>query len=304
MSNTTTTSPTPSPTLSSDLSIFPTPTSSSNSSSTPNSNSSPPSQSSSLYLFTFLATLLLLLAVSCAIVVRSFILRRRFRRRIEEAIAAGVLAPGALDDGPGGGGMGRGRRRDFGEKPKLWEVWVDEHGQEHTFAQEGSSKRDSLGKGEGRWEEILPVSATVLSSNTPKPIPLPGSGSATSLLTSEHQNARRLFISRILGRRPFTRSSPPAPTQTTQREGDDSESRSHMTYPPIAAKDPEKEDEKLQVSVLISMPSPSSRRTYGSDVGGPGSVKGKEKGPGVDGADGDGEMPDVVFGVAEVDFRS
>lgn len=41
--------------------------------------------------FTFLATLLLLLFVSGAIVLRSFIVRRRFRRRIEEALAAGVL---------------------------------------------------------------------------------------------------------------------------------------------------------------------------------------------------------------------
>ncbi|KAG9088726.1 hypothetical protein FRC06_001903 [Ceratobasidium sp. 370] len=45
---------------------------------------------STLYLFTFLTTLLLLLAVSCGIVIRSFVLRRRFHRRVEEAIAAGA----------------------------------------------------------------------------------------------------------------------------------------------------------------------------------------------------------------------
>lgn len=48
--------------------------------------------------------------------------------------------------------MGRGRRRDFGEKPKLWEVWVDEHGQVHD---ESVPDADNLGKGEGRWEGIL-----------------------------------------------------------------------------------------------------------------------------------------------------
>jgi hypothetical protein len=80
---------------------------------------------------------------------RSFILRRRFRRRIEEALAAGVLIPGALEDG-----MGRGRRRDFGEKPKLWEVWVDEHGQVHNDSHAGISEADNFGKGEGKWEEI------------------------------------------------------------------------------------------------------------------------------------------------------
>ena len=83
--------------------------------------------------------------------VRSFILRRRFRRRIEEALAAGVLIPGALEEG---GGMGRGRRRDFGEKPKLWEVWVDEHGQVHNGSHGVGSEADNLGKGEGKWEEI------------------------------------------------------------------------------------------------------------------------------------------------------
>jgi hypothetical protein len=88
----------------------------------------------------FLATLLLLLAVSCAIIIRSvaeshyhlapayhvkcsrsFVLCRRFRRRIEEAIAAGVLIPGSLDGGLGGGMVRNIRRHDFGEKLKLWE---------------------------------------------------------------------------------------------------------------------------------------------------------------------------------------
>lgn len=85
------------------------------------------------------------------LIYRSFILRRRFRRRIEEAIAAGVLIPGSLDDATIGG-MGRSRRRDFGEKPKLWEVWIDEPGQPHR---EGHSRRDSLGKNEGKWEDIM-----------------------------------------------------------------------------------------------------------------------------------------------------
>lgn len=279
-------------------------------SSTP-ASTQPPPQSSSLYLFTFLATLLLLLAVSCAIVIRSFILRRRFRRRIEEAIAAGVLIPGALDDGPGGG-MGRGRRRDFGEKPKLWEVWVDEHGQVHDGPHEGSSDGDDFGKGEGKWEEILPVSATILSSNAPKPIPLPVDGSTVSLPTSERQDAHRIFISRLLGRRPFTTSSP-SPTQSPPQDQNQSapELNSDITgYPPsILSKDRGKEEERLQVSVLISMPNPNARRSYGSDAGGAGSdvsVKGKGKGPGFEDVDVDGEteIPDVVFGVAEVGFRS
>jgi hypothetical protein len=66
--------------------------------------------------FTFLATLFLLLFVSSAIILRSFILRRRFRRRIEEAILAGVIPP------PQTGRVNR--RRVIGEKPKLWEARV------------------------------------------------------------------------------------------------------------------------------------------------------------------------------------
>jgi len=168
----------------------------------------PPGQSSSLYLFTFLATLLLLLAVSCAIVVRSFILRRRFRRRIEEAIAAGVLIPGSLDDGPGGG-MGRNRRRDFGEKPKLWEVWVDENGQIHDPAsKDSSSDHDHLGKGEGKWEEILPVSATILTSNSSKPALASGNGNNGSS-PSLSPPARTLF-SRLFSRHPSPSPTPSA----------------------------------------------------------------------------------------------
>jgi hypothetical protein len=60
--------------------------------------------------------LFLLLFVSSAIILRSFILRRRFRRRIEEAILAGVLPP------PTTGRVSR--RRAIGEKPKLWEARV------------------------------------------------------------------------------------------------------------------------------------------------------------------------------------
>ena len=67
--------------------------------------------------FTFLATLFLLLFVSAAIVLRSFILRRRFRRRIEEAIAAGVYIP------PPFGGTPPGPRRIL-ERPKLWDIYL------------------------------------------------------------------------------------------------------------------------------------------------------------------------------------
>ena len=66
---------------------------------------------------TFLATLFVLLFVSCAIVLRSFFLRRRLRRDIELQIAAGILPPEAALH------FHRGVI-DFGEKPKLWDVAI------------------------------------------------------------------------------------------------------------------------------------------------------------------------------------
>lgn len=81
--------------------------------------------------FTFLATLFLLLFVSCAIILRSFILRRRFRQRVEAAILAGVLHPSH--------GIYLGSLHNFGEKPKMWDTWVAGTG----------------GKGRNAWRDIM-----------------------------------------------------------------------------------------------------------------------------------------------------
>ncbi|GJE97152.1 hypothetical protein PsYK624_133640 [Phanerochaete sordida] len=115
--------------------------SSASATSTNNDNSggfSPPS--STLYLLTFLATLFVLLFVSCAIVLRSFIIRRRFRRQVEEQIAAGLLPPEAAFN------IGR---RDIGEKPKLWDVHVDPT--EYVAS----------------WDSMSPVSAKLISEHDP-----------------------------------------------------------------------------------------------------------------------------------------
>ncbi|KAI0782310.1 hypothetical protein C8Q75DRAFT_811745 [Abortiporus biennis] len=69
------------------------------------------SSSAALYLYTFLATLVLLLTVSAAIVFRSYILRRRQRLLIEEAIRNGTYVPPT-----------RRRRINPSDKPILHEV--------------------------------------------------------------------------------------------------------------------------------------------------------------------------------------
>ncbi|KAJ8080636.1 hypothetical protein PM082_017470 [Marasmius tenuissimus] len=107
------------------------PTSATPSSSAASQTSSPSggSNSSNLYLFTFVATLFVLLMISSTIIFRSYILRRRYQRRLQEALAAGViLAP--REQGS--------RRKRFRTRPKFYDVWFDTAGD--------------------TWEELMPVS--------------------------------------------------------------------------------------------------------------------------------------------------
>ncbi|RDB17916.1 hypothetical protein Hypma_000922 [Hypsizygus marmoreus] len=86
--------------------------------------------SSNLYLITFLATLFLLLIISCSIVLRSYVLRRRFQRQLDVALAAGIiLAPHTQGS----------RKRRFGARPKFFTSWVAQGGD--------------------KWNEMMPVSA-------------------------------------------------------------------------------------------------------------------------------------------------
>lgn len=68
--------------------------------------------------FTFLATLFVLLLISASIIFRSFLVRRRFRRRVEDALAQGVF----LDLQPSALGL---TSRYIGEKPSVHEAWVE-----------------------------------------------------------------------------------------------------------------------------------------------------------------------------------
>ncbi|KAJ7147468.1 hypothetical protein C8R43DRAFT_1010936 [Mycena crocata] len=114
-------------------------------SSTPSATATPSVSSSTgnsnLYLFTFLATLILLLTVSCSIICRAVFMRRRFRRRVDRAMAQGlVLTP------PEQGS----HNLSFGAQPKLFDVWL-------TDLKNPSSS----------WADITPISAQ----------PLPGTDS-------------------------------------------------------------------------------------------------------------------------------
>ena len=103
--------------------------------------------------FTFLATLFLLLAISSAIIMRGIFLRRRFRRRLEEAIAAGVLLS-PNDDGSGGFG-GRSSRRKL-QRPTLFDVSVLPPYFSSSAPQDAS------------WQNVMVCPTTCLSLYCPK----------------------------------------------------------------------------------------------------------------------------------------
>lgn len=162
-------------------------------SSTDSGGGSSSSQPSSLYLFTFLATLFLLLFVSAGIVLRSFVLRRRFRRRIEEALASGVpLTP------PWGGPPILPRML---ERPTLWDVFI------RPASKEG-------------WSETLPLAVQVAASKSSEST-LSVQGAVPDASTSRFALLRRPFA-----RRRATSTSPTASPnisnpQPTEASADD-----------------------------------------------------------------------------------
>ncbi|GLB38499.1 hypothetical protein LshimejAT787_0503640 [Lyophyllum shimeji] len=174
--------------------------------------------SSNLYLITFLATLFLLLFISCTIVLRSFVLRRRYQRQIDEALAAGIiLAPRAQGS----------RKRRYGHKPKMFTSWVVQGGE--------------------RWDEMMPVAALPVqakrrlknanrASSKHQPPDHPQPTDTTSSPTSEPPPLRQRFL-RAFRPRGQIRSEPPAAVQP------ETPARTRV--------------DMLQISVLIAMPTPN-----------------------------------------------
>ncbi|KAI0372149.1 hypothetical protein BV20DRAFT_99334 [Pilatotrama ljubarskyi] len=243
--------------------------------------------------FTFLATLFLLLAISSAIIMRGIFLRRRFRRRLEEALAAGVLLS-PTEDGSGGFGRGGGRRKL--KRPTLFDVSV---------LPPYFSTADPL---DGKWERIMPVSASV-SSEKPGLDPLPSNESTHSV---DPPPRGHLTAGMLLERAGFIiprarlRRARPAPPQPPS-SGDAPPSPSI----PLEQRDPVLRAAEVQVAVVIAMPNPH-RSAYLSPAAAAreaaaatgvhldGTGKGKARGSG---AWDDGEeegVPDVVLGSAKV----
>ena len=99
-----------------------------------------------------LATLVLLLAVSAAIVVRSYLIRRRQRRLLDDAVRDGLL-PAA----PGGFGPGAGRAPGTARRPELVDVYLGsapaEKGRRRSVGSEdgGAGSTKSVGRRSREW---------------------------------------------------------------------------------------------------------------------------------------------------------
>ncbi|KAF9234561.1 hypothetical protein BU15DRAFT_65619 [Melanogaster broomeanus] len=201
-------------------------------------SSTSPNVSSPTSVYTFLATLVVLLIISSSIVVRSLILRRRHQALVEEAIRAGTWTAQHQDPRSGR------RRRDFGEKPKLWETWT------HSIDDDS----DCGSGGKGKWIDIMPLYAGYInqspSSTASRQAPLPES--AANAIERQSPPARFL---RPFSRRPIPPSSQPVTASPIAAEVSSSPSSSPTRSSSPAAR----------VAVLIAMPSPAQKHNRDED---------------------------------------
>jgi len=214
-------------------------------------------------LFTFLTTLLLLLGVSCAIIIRSLILRRRFRRRVQEAIANGVLVPGLMTEP---------MPRELGEKPKMWNVWIGNP--ETSVGTSVAAKKEDVTEAPipmpDSLANVLPISATkanAAGSLQKGSMRFPPSGRMPSHAGIYGTPRNSSLLSRIWPRRPpppteasVTPSTLEAQTQTgSESQQQSSNSSTNVTTNTTT---PSTSDTKqpAQVSLLIAMPSAARSR--------------------------------------------
>lgn len=242
--------------------------------------------------FTFLATLLLLLAVSLTIVLRSLIIRRRFQRRVQDALAQGIV----LSPTPGSGGS---RRFGLGEKPRTWDAWLT-----------------PLPKDEPpQWQSLVPVSARILSERVtgagqplvqvpPQPNFLQ---SASSGLVRAHR-WRPSFMRRPSG--VAAAGAPSAGQSSLQAGASGATSPDNQTVT-------EEVDAAMQVGVLIAMPSQyrprawqrADRARISSESDPERALKGKARSAASSESDlgaaapVEEDVPDVAVGVAELPWR-
>ncbi|KAL5501669.1 hypothetical protein ACEPAH_8929 [Sanghuangporus vaninii] len=276
---------------------------------------------SSLYLFTFLATLLLLLAISCAIVIRSLVIRRRFQRRVQEALAEGYVFPPNTGPGatPGLGGFGAAARRrfDVGEKPKMWDA--------HIAPPPPPDEPKEM-----KWENLMPVSVRIQSDKLTgagqqpaPPVARPTFLETASfgLVTGHNINWRRpRFLNSRTARPPQSNTGPSSDTSVHGNADASQEPSAHSQaqnsnpdeHSNNANADTVVEDASLQVSVMIAMPSRYRPRVWRGDrshgrqqrqhdLARRGFGAAAEEGEDED--EEEEELPDIVLGTAEMPWK-
>ncbi|KAK6907403.1 hypothetical protein I203_101397 [Kwoniella mangroviensis CBS 8507] len=138
-------------------------------------NTNPGGGSTTLYLFTFLITILVLGLISSGLLIRAYILRRRFHRRVEEALRRGEALPpdaaAALGLIPRRPNARNKKEKNHGLMPTMWEseMWRDD---EKAGLEDVSDERDGDGGGEGvvdkeGWDELTPLSILHYTTSDP-----------------------------------------------------------------------------------------------------------------------------------------
>ncbi|WWD16455.1 hypothetical protein CI109_100881 [Kwoniella shandongensis] len=162
----------------------------------------PSGGSTTLYLFTFLITILVLGLIATGLIVRAYIMRRRYHRRVEEAIRRGERPP---PDAAAALGMfprrvgGRGKKeRPVGLMPTLWEGEMYRNGEKWAIYHDedgDAEEREWQQENEKNWNNLTPLSVlhfkdappatqTEESSIVPPPPPLTPQAYLRSLFSS------------------------------------------------------------------------------------------------------------------------
>ncbi|KAF8133282.1 hypothetical protein EV363DRAFT_1325789 [Boletus edulis] len=198
--------------------------------------------------FTFLATILVLVLLSASLVLRSYLLRRRYRQHFQQALADGLFAD--LDPtGQFDAGFRRSARR-LGPKPVVWDTWIHPADKDDT------------------WSSIIPVAVrcSPLPSppSTPISLPQPSSappGSPSSLPTQSRMSVfsqLRIPSPLLLSPRPSLPlpGQPQSPVWSPTLFSTRSPSAAPISPQPSIRS--EKDAATIALSVLIAMPDPSA----------------------------------------------
>ncbi|KAL5493004.1 hypothetical protein ACEPAI_4452 [Sanghuangporus weigelae] len=241
-------------------------------------------------------TLVLLLLVSGAVVARSITLRVRARRAIEESIRNGTYVP-----------LPRGLNGTNVPKPEFYDAHIKD-----------AHSSPVVDEKQARWNQLLPVAASFIPSESPHPLPQPATSAPPSPRPALSARIRSLnpfravqvqdILDELASRDLHSRMVIQPDPQPTQAQ------LAASAFRTISAEDENADQQDLErpsamrIAVLIAMPDPSrpmSNNYPGHDDVSSSASSAKGKSPIIGNAsksEDEAEMPYVEFGVAEVPF--